>query len=107
MARIRLKRPEMKNFNSTMGAVQFKNGVSVDHVSQAEARLLGSITQVEWITEEGETRNAGMGQEHVDVRQKQPAVETALKPEGEPNTPGRDQPARRQGRAGEEGGRRR
>lgn len=89
MARIRLTRPEMAKFSSHMGTVLFKDGVSVDHVSAAEARLLGSITAVEVINDDNETvGKAGLGQEHANLRSKKAEVEKPLTPDQEkPNAP--------------------
>lgn len=76
MARVRLKSPTMKNFSSFMGVTEFKDGVSVDHVSHREAQLLGSITGVEFIDDDGNaTGNAGMAQVQVDGRSNAAPVE--------------------------------
>ena len=76
MAKVRLKSPTMKNFSSFMGVTKFENGVSVDHVNHREAQILGSITAVEFIDDEGNTvGNAGMAQVQVDNRATKAPVE--------------------------------
>lgn len=76
MAKVRLKSPAMKGFSSFMGVTKFENGVSVDHVSDREAKILGSITAVEMIDDEGNViGNAGMAQVQVDKRSDKAPVE--------------------------------
>jgi len=70
MAKIRLKNPVYATFSSYMGVTKFENGVSVDDVPDREARLLGSITAVEIIEDDGSVHNAGYGQINVDGRSK-------------------------------------
>ncbi len=76
MAKVRLKSPSMKGFSSYMGVTKFENGVSVDHVTEREAQLLGSITSVEYVDDEGNAiGNAGMAQVQVDNRSTPAPVE--------------------------------
>lgn len=59
MAKVRLKNPKMASFSSHLGTVKFLNGISEDHVSEAEQRLLGAITSVEIVEDDGATRDGG------------------------------------------------
>lgn len=47
--KIRFTRPQMQKFTGWMGRVEFENGVSVNDVSDAEARLLAALTPVEFV----------------------------------------------------------
>lgn len=86
MARVRLKNPAYKTFSSYMGTTKFKNGVSESDVSDAEIRILGAITAIEVIDDEGNAKTAGPAQNVSDLRSMEAPVEKKLEPEGEPDT---------------------
>ena len=69
MAKVRLKSKQWAGFSSHLGVTKFEKGVSVDHVTHREGQLLGSITAVEYIDDEGKViGNAGMAQVQVDSK---------------------------------------
>lgn len=64
MPRVRIDKKAYEKFTGQMGDVDFVDGVSVESVSKAEARRLGSfITIVEVDTE----KQVGFGQEIIDI----------------------------------------
>ena len=76
MAKVRLKNKQWSGFSSYLGVTKFENGVSVSDVTEREAQLLGSITAVEMIDDEGNAiGNAGFGQVNVDKRGNKAPVE--------------------------------
>lgn len=76
MAKVRLKNKQWAGFSSFLGVTKFENGVSVGDVTEREAKLLGSITAVEFIDDDGNvTGNAGFGQINVDRRGEKAPVE--------------------------------
>ncbi|MDX5412913.1 MAG: hypothetical protein LPK02_07680 [Rhodobacterales bacterium] len=87
MARVRLTNPAMASFSSYMGVTKFEDGVSVGDVSEREIRILGSITGIEIVEEDGSTRPGGPSNDMIAQRSTPAAVETKLTPVGEPNSP--------------------
>lgn len=89
MPKVRLKSKQWAGFSSYLGVTKFENGVSVDVVSEREAQMLGSITAVEFVDEEGNaTGNAGFGQVQVDKRgDKAPVEKKKLMAADKPHTP--------------------
>lgn len=88
MAKVRLTGRGMATFSSYMGKTLFKDGISVDDVSPAEIRLLGAITSIEVIDEDGATRQGGHNADHAAARTRMQAPKAEYHPRGE------DAPAR-------------
>jgi hypothetical protein len=65
------------SFSGLFGQVEFKDSVSIDHVSKMEASRLGSIIEIAEVDELGETvRSVGVG--HDDVNNRSNAAETLV-----------------------------
>lgn len=94
MAKVRFKDPKWAKFSSYMGTTKFENGMSVDDVSPAEIRLLGAITSIVVVEEDGAERNGGLGQEHVDARSRpMPVVPEPKRDADKPASPEEITPA--------------
>jgi len=69
MPRIRLTGKGYDSFTSFMGTVEFKDGVSVDHVSKAEMNRLGALTAIEIVNDDGTSGGqGGSGVDSVNMR---------------------------------------
>lgn len=86
MAKVRLKNPVYATFSSYMGVTKFKDGVSEGDVSENEIRILGSITAIEVIDDDGNVFDGGPAQIIIDMRNAPAPVEKKLKPVGEADT---------------------
>lgn len=86
MAKVRLKNPEWATFSSYIGTTKFKNGESEDHVSAAEMRILGSITAVEAINENGTSEPVGLAVTALDIQTAKAPIMSDPTPDGEPET---------------------
>ena len=86
MSRIRIKSPQWENYSSYIGTVKFTKGVSDGHVSDAEMRIIGAVTTIEVIEEDGSTHAVGPGQTVADLRSMPAPIVPDLKPLGETDT---------------------
>jgi len=66
-------------FTGLFGQVEFKDAISVDHVSKMEANRLGSILQIVEVDEEGnEVKPVGIGQHDIDCRKQRAEIAQPL-----------------------------
>lgn len=93
MAKVRLLNPGMDSFTSFMGPVEFVNGVSVDHVSKREIAMLGAITLVEVIEDDGRTYQGGDAAAMVDMGDVPAPSEMTLERTAEEEAPEQITPA--------------
>lgn len=87
MSRVRLTNPQMASFSSYMGVTKFENGISANDVSPREIAILGSITGIEVIEEDGSTHPGGPSNDMITNRGMTAPVETKLIPVGEVQEP--------------------
>lgn len=88
MPRIRLSDKVYHNFNSMLGPVKFKNGVSEHEVSENIVRRLAAIYRIEIIDEDGESQGqAGPAADLVKARSEPIAPLKAHPPSGEHKSP--------------------
>lgn len=78
--KIRITKPGYEHLNGMFGAVEFKNGVSVDHVSQREADQIAAVISVEVV--EGDASKL-IGNRYEASKGNQAEVKEPL-PTGEP-----------------------
>lgn len=79
MPRVRLTKPAYKNFDGTMGAIRFTQGVS-EEISMPDAERIGSITSVEILDENGNGtgKSPSVTQKMIDAR-KAPGIEPRIR----------------------------